>query len=145
MNVFYLSRDPVKAAFMQIPKHKVKMVLECAQLLSCCHRVYGDEREVLYKKTHENHPSAVWVRESSQHYDWLYQHFLALGAAYTELYGKTHLSITKLKGPLMAPPSELEDNGFVDPPQCMPDEYKDIDTVQAYTNYYQFKRETIGQ
>jgi hypothetical protein len=28
------------------------------------------------------------------------------------------------------------DNGFQDPPQCMPDEYKCDDYVQAYRNYY---------
>ena len=31
---------------------------------------------------------------------------------------------------------ERVDIGFTDPPQCMPDEYKDDDTVIAYRNFY---------
>ena len=34
------------------------------------------------------------------------------------------------------------DSGFTPPPQCMPDEYKQVDTVQAYRAYYtQAKRD----
>tara|TARA_Y100000004_G_C8884202_1_gene398963 strand:- start:799 stop:1038 length:240 start_codon:yes stop_codon:yes gene_type:complete len=32
---------------------------------------------------------------------------------------------------------KFEEQGFMDPPQCMPDEYKvENDTVAAYRNYY---------
>ena len=30
----------------------------------------------------------------------------------------------------------IEDNGWEDPPQCMPDSCKDEDVVTAYRNYY---------
>lgn len=136
MNIFYLSEDPVAAAKYQYNKHVVKMILESAQLLSTCHREFGDEREILYKKTHTNHPSAVWVRESSKHYHWLWQHMMALGDEYTARYGKTHLTISKLGRILFSPPNELRDNGFVPPPQCMPEAYHDESTVEAYRNYY---------
>jgi hypothetical protein len=30
----------------------------------------------------------------------------------------------------------IEDRGFVPPPQCMPEEYKNPDTIAAYRNFY---------
>ena len=50
------------------------MILESAQMLSTAHRVLDnitDDR--LYNKTHVNHPSSKWVRESAYHYNWLYK------------------------------------------------------------------------
>lgn len=43
MNVFYLSEDPVIAAMALIKKHKNKMLVESAQLLSTAHRVLDGE------------------------------------------------------------------------------------------------------
>lgn len=143
MNIFYLDKDPQKAARLQINKHVVKMILESAQMLCTAHRELGDENEALYKRTHKNHPSCVWVRESTKHYDWLYQHMLELGKEYTRRYSKKHLTITKMEKLLKNPPKGLEDKGFSNPPQCMPDDYKTECTVEAYQAYYEFKRETI--
>ena len=33
-------------------------------------------------------------------------------------------------------PGGIYDNGFTQPPQAMPDEYKDECSLQAYWNYY---------
>jgi hypothetical protein len=30
----------------------------------------------------------------------------------------------------------MKDNGFTEPPQCMPEEYKHKDFITAYRNYY---------
>lgn len=143
MNIFYLNANPKKAAQLQINKHVVKMILESAQMLCTAHREFGDESESLYKKTHSNHPSAVWVRESTQHYLWLYKHMLALGDEYTKRYNRKHLTITKMEELLAKPPKGLKDNGFKNPPQCMPDEYKQKNTVKAYKSYYEYKRKII--
>ena len=35
--------------------------------------------------------------------------------------------------------------GFTPHPQCMPDEYKDIDTVTAYRNYYKGEKEYFAK
>ena len=96
MNIFYLDHDVNKCAEMHNDKHVVKMILEYAQLLSTAHRVcdgtildtfsktgrrkkvwaLADNRDtILYSATHINHPSAVWVRQSSANYGWLYQLF----------------------------------------------------------------------
>ena len=39
MNIFYLDKDPVKAAKYSCDKHVVKMILESAQMLCTAHRV----------------------------------------------------------------------------------------------------------
>ena len=88
-----------------------------------------------YKKAHVNHPSTIWVRENSLHYDWLYEHMMALGDEYTRRYGKTHLSITKC-GHLRAAPIDIPHEPFEQPPQCMPDKFKDECSIKAYWNYY---------
>jgi hypothetical protein len=61
---------------------------------------------------------------------------LELGNEYTKRYGKEHLSITKCKWILWERPYGIPSNGFTQPPQAMPDEYKDPCSVQAYWNYY---------
>ena len=140
MNIFYLDECPRKAARMHCDKHVVKMILECAQLLSSAHHVLESPiAEQVYKKTHVNHPSAVWVRESDAHYLYTYQLMLALGEEYTKRYHKTHLTITKMKGLLSQLPSKISSIGWQDPPQCLPDECKHANTVVAYMSYYNHK------
>ena len=135
MNIFYLNECPKKAAQVQYNKHVVKMILESAQMLCTAHHHYGNGNNVPYKKAHYNHPSTIWVRQNSIHYDWLYDHMIALGNEYTKRYGKTHLSITKCKDLVYLPPG-IPTVMFNQPPQCMPDEYKDKCSIQAYWNYY---------
>jgi len=136
MNIFYLDSDPIKAAEDQCDKHCVKMILETAQLLCTAHHVLGSTIEIPYKKTHQNHPSAVWVRESTGNYDWLVQHFIGLNCAYSERYNKTHKSWDKLMLVCTNYPTGLPVADFTEPPKCMPDEYKCDSVVQSYRNYY---------
>ena len=135
MNIFYLDECPIKAAEKQYNKHVVKMVLESAQMLCTAHHYYGNN-DVPYKVAHLNHPSTKWVRQSADHYEWLYIHMLALGNEYKNRYNKEHLVITKCKDVLHKLPPRIPKSGFKQPPQCMPDEYKDHDSVIAYWNYY---------
>ena len=144
MNIFYLDKCPNKAARLQYNKHVVKMILESAQMLCTAHHVYGNPDDVPYKQAHLNHPSTVWVRENSLHYDWLYEHFVALSREYHKRYNKTHLSYTKCYEPLMNHPQNIPHEPFEQPPQCMPDEYKDKCSIQAYWNYYIGEKHTIA-
>ena len=139
MNIFYLHECPDKAARLQYNKHVVKMILESAQMLCTAHHCYGDKDQVEnvpYKQAHLNHPSTVWTRRSKSTYMWLYNHMMALGDEYTKRYGKTHLSITKCKDFLAIPPRHIQGDDWCQPPQAMPDEYKDECSIQAYWNYY---------
>ena len=142
MNIFYLDKNPFKAAKVQYNKHVVKMILESAQMICTAHLVLGDRDadghfvDIPYKQAHVNHPSTIWVRENSLHYDWLYKHMMALGDEYKKRYNKEHLSITKCKECLSFSPYGISLGKFTQPPQCMPDEYKDECSIQAYWNYY---------
>lgn len=121
-------------------KHVVKMILESAQMLSTAHYVLDNVSELfgvtLYKPTHRNHPSAVWVRQSDSHYQWLYKHFVALCHEYTKRFKKIHKTEEKLLKVLCYLPQKIESKLFYPPPQCLPDQYKTENTVNAYLNYY---------
>ena len=149
MNIFYLDKCPVKAAKLQYNKHVVKMILESAQMICTAHLVLGDRDadghfvDIPYKQAHVNHPSTIWVRENSLHYDWLYKHMMALGDEYTRRYGKKHLSITKCEH-LWCYPMNIPHEPFEQPPQAMPDKYKDPCSIQAYWNYYIGEKHTIA-
>ena len=146
MNIFFLDKRPDNAAEMHCDKHCVKMILEYAQMLSTAHReLDGDVPDILYKSTHKNHPSTIWTRSSKQHYDWLFRLFRMLSAEYSIRYGlisdtndtfKVHKTWEKLGKILETAPKNIVDNGWVDPPQCMPDYCKKPDTIDAYRNYY---------
>jgi hypothetical protein len=144
-----------------VDRHVVKMILETAQLLSTAHRVIDGEEYVgqsqsgrkakrwrlsgnvdaiMYAATHINHPSAVWVRENSANYDWLYDHLLALGREYTYRYGRTHLTIDKLKDILKDSPQNIkQSNVMTKMPSCMDKQYiVSLDPITNYRNYYNY-------
>lgn len=137
VNIFYLSNNPVEAAKWHVDRHVVKMILESAQLLSAAHRILDSNQDArLYRVTHKNHPSAVWVRQSVHNYNWLYELFIALCDEYTRRYGKIHLTDIKLRNVLVSPPKNIPNVPFIQPPQAMPNEYKNEDSVVAYRQYY---------
>ena len=156
MNIFFLDKRPDDAAEMHCDKHCVKMILEYAQMLSTAHRVLDedDAHPDLYKIAHKNHPSTIWTRSSKQHYDWLFRLFRMLSAEYTLRYSKggdwgreikVHKSWDKLGKILKTTPKNIEDNGWADPPQCMPDNCKHDNTVEAYRNYYILEKNKIAK
>ena len=137
MNIFYLDKCPKKAARLQYNKHVVKMILESAQMLCTAHHcIMGEDADVPYKVAHRNHPSTKWARQSGQNYAWLYWHMIELGKEYEKRYGKKHLSIIKCEDKLAILPGGILETGLTKMPQCMPDEYKDECSIQAYWNYY---------
>ena len=158
MNIFYLDRDVTKCAEYHNDKHVVKMILEYAQLLSTAHRVidgveYVDKtangrsikrwrledntlEKELYKATHINHPSAVWVRQSNNNYNWLMCLFIELLREYTYRYGKIHAT-ERLVYFLRKPSRNIPVSHLTQPTPAMPDEYKvPGDSLQSYRNYY---------
>ena len=160
MNIFYLDHDVTKCAEMHNDKHCVKMILEYAQLLSTAHRVLdgvelsglsasgrkkkfwtlADSRDyTLYKATHINHPSAVWVRQSVQNYMWLAEMLEMLCVEYTYRYNKVHKVerdglMQLLKNQF---PKNLPIATFTEPTPAMPDDVKVAgDSIRSYRNYY---------
>lgn len=121
------------------------MILESAQLLSTAHRETASPwAEQVYKSTHKQHPSSIWARSSKDHYAWLFDLFRELTNEFRMRRGKTHLSWTKLNHILCHTPPNIPCAGFTEPPQCMPDEFKDSDPVVAYRNYYRGAKRDIA-
>ena len=149
MNIFYLQADPVIAASYFYDKHKVKMILESAQILCTSHHHYAELLQydcsyIPYRKTHYNHPVVVWARKNNNNYRWLFKHMMALGDEYTKRYGKNHLTIIKCSEILKHCPKGMPDGPFTEPPQCMPDQYKiEGNAVMAYWNYYEKEKFSV--
>ena len=152
MNIFVLSEKTYEAAAQHCDKHVVKMVLEYAQLLSTAHRVLDGtdnvlpdprKEELLYRATHVNHPCSKWVRESAENYAWTWELLRSLCDEYYFRYGQHKTTDQKHKversgllNELSHAPVNLDAIGRTPFVQCMPDQYKDDDTIQAYRNYY---------
>ena len=165
MNIFYLDRDVKTCATYHNDTHVVKMILEYAQLLSTAHRMLdGDEyidassgrrikrwrlknesmENILYKASHINHPSAIWVRQSNNNYNWLMCLLQDLLQEYTYRYGKIHAT-DRLVYWLRKPPANIPVGYFTQPTPAMPDEYKVPDSVQSYRNYYVGAKKTMAR
>ena len=142
MNIFVLDLDPVIAAQMQCDKHVVKMVLESAQLL-CAPFEPGTAP---YKRTHYNHPCALWAREDINNYLWLLAHAYALADEYRYRYGKTHKCLNVIDW-CVANTNKLRLRyaGLTPFAQAMPVQYKNIDPVVAYRAYYMGEKMGIAQ
>jgi len=160
MNIFYLSKDHEECARMHLDKHVVKMILEYAQLLSTAHRVLDGQQIIeernnrkvkiwkledqlldssLYKATHINHPSAIWVRQSVNNYNWLIDLLCAVCKEYTFRYEKIHkVERSGLLNTLTINiPRNISDKEFIEPPPAMPDKYKVYgNSIASYRNYY---------
>jgi hypothetical protein len=140
MNIFVLDRCPYKAARYQCDRHVVKMVLETAQLLCTAFD------QAPYKKTHVNHPCAVWTRQARDNYTWLLHHGMGLAYEYTERYGKTHKSLSVIEWcDEQRDTVEFPQLTMTPFAQAMPDQYKHADPVVAYRNYYIHDKAKIAQ
>jgi len=144
MNIFFLSLDPQQAAEYHCDKHVVKMIIETAQLLYCAHWVLPNTKlpENAYKKTHMNHPCSRWVRESLSNYRWLCKLGWYLCREYEYRYSKIHKTESHIVWLLNNPPEEIPDVGFTEPPQAMPDEYKDSNFITGYHTFYRESKMT---
>jgi hypothetical protein len=133
MNIFYINADPIVAAQELCDDHVRKMQIESAQMLCTAHWAVGSEAP--YKRAHFNHPSTKWTRESIQHYRWLVKHGLEVCYEFNKRYGKRHKTQDVIEWCRDNEPS-IPDAGFTPPPQAMPEEYKNEDTIEAYKTYY---------
>lgn len=138
MNIFFLYKNPRKAAEAHCDKHVVKMIIETAQLLYSAHWMTNSPLlPNAYKLAHKNHPSAIWTRESLTNYLWLCSLGWWLCKEYQFRYGenKIHKSEEHIVWLLNNPPNLP----FIDMTPirlAMPDEYKTSDAIEAYRTFY---------
>lgn len=137
MNIFATNECPKICAQEHCDVHLVKMILETAQLLSTAHVVL-DGVQVAYKKTHQNHPSAIWVRESVGNYTWTFRLLEELIEEYQFRTGKTHKTKQHLKC-LTVPPENIPDGQRTPFSMAMPEEHKVVSVFHgpcaAYHSY----------
>ena len=114
------------------------MILETAQLLC------GPIENAPYKRTHFNHPCAIWTRKSAGNYKWLLKHGVALCEEYTHRYGKIHKSQAVIEWCQKNIPSFKEKN-FTPPPLCMPNQYKEKCYILSYRNYYKNEKMSFAR
>ena len=143
MNIFVLDLDPEQCAMYHVDRHVVKMILETTQLLN--NAVYRHNNVIpIYKITHNNHPASIWASKTKSNFIWLNNLGLSLCKEYTYRYGKIHKCQEYLelfsKRDFNLPDGDLTD--FV---QCMPNEYKAENAVDAYRRYYIGAKQSLAK
>ena len=146
MNIFAIERntdgsiDWAKSAQSQDNYRVVKMILESTQMLCTNLNLLHGEQVTRYKNAHVNHPSTKWARESSDNFEALVYHTLAMLEEYTERFGKVHKCAGVLDDALSYYDPDMFPSSDPTPlPLCMPDEYKSSDIVESYRRFYASK------
>lgn len=160
MNIFFLHLDPTTCARLYLNKHCVKIILECAQMLyTAMWKNHSTEEWVQqhlsdlelnpYKCTHFNHPTAKWVRLTSDNFNYTIQLALELCYEYTRRYGKIHKCQQRIEWmrdhppslyPVLDMPRHCATKNI--PQRCtpiplaMPKEYHTDDVLHSYRLYY---------
>lgn len=165
MNIFFIDKDPARAAKYMFKEHLIKMPLESAQLLCTAVRLLTTDADVLRcmenpvfcKNTHPNHPSALWVRQSKENFQWLVTHAVHIDY-YRLLYSGRQEHHRNLPNILycstLADTLPFPSSGLTDIFLAMPDSIKEQyaykrpdgiwaadweNGVQAYRDYYNEK------
>jgi len=146
LNIFAIEKTPtgkidwIKSAQSQDNYRVVKMTLESCQLLCTSLNILSGEKVSPYRTTHTNHPTSVWVRESSENFERLLEHTDALLSEYSNRFNKIHKcsmvldTIISLYSPAIFP-SQKETNLTL----CMPDFFKEDCIVESYRRFYASK------
>jgi hypothetical protein len=146
MNIFILDNDTALSAQYHCDKHISKMIIESCQLLSTCYSEQRAKDLGLYKRTHYNHPCALWVRESMLNVEYLFELATSLCIEYHHRYHKTHATWAVLRKMIGETPCNVAMLTTRTPFRlCMPDAYKIADDpVLSYRKYYVSKRHSFN-
>jgi hypothetical protein len=158
MNIFFLDVVLALSALYHGNKHVVKMPLESVQLLYTAKWMLEPDGEWQasapwnkaktsrgYRKTHYNHPLAVWVRESLANYLYCADYALALCAEYSKRFKNKTLHVEQHAQWLKQnPPANLPDIGLTPIPLCVGDKtpVREADLATVVERYRQYYRDT---
>jgi len=137
-----------------VDKHISKMIVEAVQMLSTGKRILDPEdveqnRLQIYKISHKNHPTSIWIRTSLENYIWTLLMVEAMHNEWKYRYGhppeKMHSSyLTAITLAKHLPKKNMfPHRGMTLFALAMPDKYKpevytcQEDAVEAYRQYYQ--------
>tara|TARA_R100000773_G_scaffold38026_1_gene33135 strand:- start:341 stop:652 length:312 start_codon:yes stop_codon:yes gene_type:complete len=82
---------------------------------------------------------------NKRNFTWLWWFGVALCAEYEYRYGRKHACVDVLYDIACQCWNDLPDGEYTDPPQAMPDEYKDPDVIQAYRKYYYYEKSRFAK
>lgn len=113
----------------------------------------------VYKPTHKNHPTSVWVRSSRYNFRWTAYLAFCLCEEYTLRYGKIHAceEMTKFfmkEWRLLAPIFEQTKAVYsskqipplcTPPPLAMPEQYHRQGLVSSYRAYYRGDKSSFAE
>lgn len=146
MNIFYLDTDPENCAKYHCDVH-MKMILESGQLLSTAIHYLDTENKyttLVYKPTHKNHPSAIWVRTSRDNFNYVLNLLHYLNQENLLRRNKNHKTYTDLYEVFLKFSKDTTINWPESKrtpiPLVMPEKYKGSCAIQSYRNYYIFEK-----
>lgn len=137
MNIFITATTPSQCAADLCDTHLRKMIVETAQLLSTAHYVL-DGVTLHPKPTNQNHPCAIWVRDSVANYEWAWFLFFYMLQEYQRRFDKPHnYAIGGDDKPsvyvkLSVKPDALGFEWKTPYPKVVPSEFYRLDTIEAY-------------
>lgn len=133
MNIFILDEDMKKSCSYYMDKH-MKIILECAHMLSLAHNLNGGQAPYKAQK-YANNEISKWVRANKSNYRWTVKMGLAICEEYTYRYGRTHKTQAVLEW-LRDNEPNIPDGPMTPHTQAIAEECKGPDVVEAYREYY---------
>ena len=88
MNIFFLDKNPQKAAEYLCDKHVPKMLLESSQMLSTAVQRHLGTIEDLYKPAYPKHPMTIWVGHTRQNFIWALENAVFISQEYYKRFNK---------------------------------------------------------
>ena len=144
MNIFAIESDIngeidwIKSAQSQDNYRVVKMILESCQILCTVLNEQGEDAP--YRSFNPKHPSCLWAAESSNNFESLALHCLALIGEYAERFSKDHKCAAVLEKILdLYDPERFPTNEATPLRVAMPDNFKGDSIVESYRRYYASK------
>ena len=143
MQLFILDRDPFRAVEMLADVHVVKMCLETAQILSSVLSAHNKKLfEAMPKPYNVRHP-VITALDSAPKINYTLFYNSALHDEFLYRFGRKHkyYELAKVYFEFLFEPSEFADWSFCRNFKGI--EIKNPDIVEAYREYYVFKKSVI--
>ena len=140
MNIFAVDLKPNLCATFHTDRHIIKMPLETAKMLSFVYYHQDLWKKPIpdllmsFSKAHDKHPCSLWIRESRENFIWTCELGIQLVNEYRYRYDTLkHQRCLDIF-------NWLKSIGLTPFALAMPDDYKSINDIQSYRNYYRYAK-----
>lgn len=138
MNIFVFSQDPDMCARWHCDAHINSQIKEMCQMMGTAYRMVGISKlrtAEFPQITHQNHPCAVWLRESTANWDWSYRLLKSLFIEKRRRFHSPH-EYEKYLADFEFSPMDVH-NRMTPFAQAMPEQYRiPFDAPLAYRRYF---------